>query len=321
MSARLAWGVGLATVTDSGKTLDVWYPHPRLGAEDSEAAAAEVARLTPLERRDEAREVHVAVVKTQIDFDEPIGTVADAYLRLHCLSARLVTPNSICLDGLFENLSLVAWTNAGPCDYEGFEETRLRLRAKLGDGLNLRSIDRIPRMADYVTPPDVRIANTENVRLGAYLSPGTTVAHAGFINYNAGTLGRCTVEGRLSQGVVIDDGTDIAGGASTAGTLTPGAHPRVSLGKNCLLGSNAGLAIPLGDNCVVESGLYLTTTTRIYYMPSGGVMPGEYGFFTEPRIMSAVDLAGVSNALFRRNSETGRVEAVSRGGQEIEFAD
>lgn len=321
MESKIAWGVGLATVTDSGKTLDVWYPEPQLGQEDPEAVKRLTQKLSKLEVKCEARQVHTTVVNTSCDLEEAPQTAADAYLRLHALSHRLALPNTVNLDGIFEQMNLVVWTGAGPCDYENFDEVRLSLRAKLGYPVPIRSIDRLPRMVDYVLPSGVRIANGNNVRLGAYLSSGTAVNHAGFVNYNAGTLGSSTVEGRISTGVVIGDGTDIAGGASTAGTLATGPHARVSMGEHCLLGANSGLSIPLGDNCVVEPGLYLTVDTKVYLMPSGGVMPGAGGFFSEPRTLPASELAGVSNALFRRNSESGRVEAISRGGQQIEFAD
>lgn len=320
MEERKAWGVGLATVSESGRTLDVFYPQPLLGQPDAELSAQWVEKLAKLEKRDTLRGVHTSVVRTECDFDTPVATAADAYLRLHALSALLVKPNNVCLDDLFERLTKVVWTTVGPMEIEDYEEKRLLLRASC-EGFGVRSIDRIPRLTDYIVPKDVRIVNGENVRLGAYLSPGTTVMNAGFINYNAGTLGSCKIEGRISQGVVVGDGTDLAGGSSTAGTLALGPHPRVSLGRNCLLGANSGLSIPLGDNCVVEAGLYLTASTKVYLMPSGGVMPGEGGFFSEPRSLLASELVGVSNALFRRNSESGRVEAISRGGQAIEFAD
>ena len=268
MTTRSAWGLGLATVTDDGNTLDVWYPRPVLGDEPEDGHADLLASLSAMERRDEARGVHTTVVRTWADLDDAPQTVAGAYLRLHTLSHRLV---------------------------------------------------KFPRMTDYVLPSGVRIGNGANVRLGAYLSEGTTVMHSGFVNYNAGTLGRSMVEGRISQGVVIGDGSDIGGGASTMGMLSGGGRQRVALGKRCLLGANSGLGIPLGDDCVVEAGLYLTAGTKVSLMPQGGVVPGNHGLFKEPRVVPARELAGASNVLFRRNSQSGAVEALARGGKGIEL--
>ena len=245
--------------------------------------------------------------------------MAGAYLRLHVLSHRLSQPNTINLDGIFSRLPNVVWTSAGPCPVEDFEVTRRRLRAKFGHPVQVNSLDKFPRMTDYVLPSGVRIGNAANVRLGAYLAEGTTVMHAGFVNYNAGTLGRSMVEGRVSQGVVIGDGSDVGGGASTMGMLSGGGRQRVAVGERCLLGANSGLGIPLGDDCVVEAGLYLTAGTKVSLLPSGGVIPGPHGLFQEPRIISARELAGASNVLFRRNSQSGAVEALARGGKGIEL--
>ncbi|MDO5672124.1 MAG: DapH/DapD/GlmU-related protein [Actinomycetaceae bacterium] len=319
MTSRNAWGVGLATVTSSGKTLDVWFPNPRLGEEDPELMRQDLERLAPLEKADKARGVHASIVRTNSDLDLGPESTAGAYLRLHVLSHRLAQPNTVNLEGLFDRLPNVVWTNLGPCDVEDFEETRLRIRELNSQPVTVRSVDRIPRMLDYVCPTGIWVANADQVRLGAHLAPGTNVGHAGFVNYNAGSLGHSTIEGRLSQGVVIDDGTDIGGGASTAGTLSGHRDIHVRMGKNCLLGPNAGLGIALGDNCVVEPGLYLTVGTRVSLMPSGGVMPGPLGVFSEPRVVEARDLSGVDNILFRRNSQSGRVEAVARVGQTIEL--
>ena len=319
MTTRSAWGLGLATVTDDGNTLDVWYPRPVLGDEPEDGHADLLASLSAMERRDEARGVHTTVVRTWADLDDAPQTVAGAYLRLHVLSHRLATPNTVNLDGVFSRLPNVVWTSAGPCHAEDFETTRTRLRAALGRPVQVNSVDKFPRMTDYVLPSGVRIGNAANVRLGAYLSEGTTVMHAGFVNYNAGTLGRSMVEGRISQGVIIGDGSDVGGGASTMGMLSGGGRQRVALGERCLLGANSGLGIPLGDDCVVEAGLYLTAGTKVSLMPQGGVVPGSHGLFKEPRVVSARELAGASNVLFRRNSQSGTVEALARGGKGIEL--
>ncbi|WP_196716811.1 2,3,4,5-tetrahydropyridine-2,6-dicarboxylate N-succinyltransferase [Actinomyces trachealis] len=316
---RSAWGLGLATVTDDGNTLDVWYPRPILGDEPEDGQADIRATLSAMECRDEARGVHTTVVRTWSDLDDVPQTVAGAYLRLHVLSHRLSQPNTVNLDGLVSRLPNVVWTAAGPCATEDFEATRMRLRARLGHPVQVLSVDKFPRMTDYVTPSGVRIGNAASVRLGAYLAAGTTVMHTGFVNFNAGTLGRSMVEGRISQGVVIGDGSDVGGGASTMGTLSGGGRQRVALGKRCLLGANSGLGIPLGDDCVVEAGLYLTAGTRVSLIPEGGVVPGSHGLFREPRVVPARDLAGASNVLFRRNSQSGAVEAMARGGKPIEL--
>ena len=278
-----------------------------------------LATLSAMESRDAARGVHTTVVRTWADLDDAPKTVAGAYLRLHVLSHRLVLPNTVNLDGLFSRLPNVVWTSAGPCAAEDFEATRTRLRARLGHAVQVNAVDKFPRMTDYVLPSGVRIGNAANVRLGAYLSEGTTIMHAGFVNYNAGTLGRSMVEGRVSQGVVIGDGSDVGGGASTMGMLSGGGHQRVAVGERCLLGANSGLGIPLGDDCVVEAGLYLTAGTKLSVLPSGGVVPGPHGLFKEPRVVSARELAGASNVLFRRNSQSGAVEALPRGGKGIEL--
>lgn len=321
MENRKAWGIGLATVTTSGQTLDVWYPEPHLG-ERAEGDGNELLdTLTTLQTSDEARGVRTTVVTCSCDLDDQPQSTADAYLRLHLLSHRLVTPNSINLDGIFSRLPNVVWTTVGPCAVEDFETTRMRLRAKYGFGVTVIGVDKFPPMVNYVVPSGVRIADGAKVRLGAHLAEGTTVMHAAFVNFNAGTLGRSMVEGRISQGVVIDDGSDVGGGASTMGTLSGGGRERVRLGKRCLLGANSGLGIPLGDDCVVEAGLYLTAGTKVTIMPSGGVIPGRHGLFAEPRTVAARELAGASNVLFRRNSLSGRVEALARGGVGIELND
>ncbi|GAA3207827.1 2,3,4,5-tetrahydropyridine-2,6-dicarboxylate N-succinyltransferase [Oerskovia jenensis] len=307
---RTAWAFGLATVTDEGTVLDVWYPSPALGQAPADETAP--ASLDALTERDEARRVDVVVVRTEIDLDAaPVGA-ADAYLRLHLLSHRLVAPHGLNLDGVFGALANVVWTNHGPCAVEGFEETRLRLRAATGQSVQVLGVDKFPRMVDYVVPSGVRIADADRVRLGAHLAAGTTVMHEGFVNFNAGTLGTSMVEGRISAGVVVGDGSDIGGGASIMGTLSGGGREVISIGQRSLLGANAGLGIPLGDDCVVESGLYVTAGTKV-------TLVGRSGPDGAPVVVKARELSGQANLLFRRNSLTGGVEAVSRTGVGIEL--
>jgi len=319
MTDRTAWGLGLATVTDAGTTLDVWYPEPALGAPpatldlDDPASVREhaPAGLVACERDDPARAVRVTLVATRIELDAPPAGTADAYLRLHLLSHRLVAPHGQNLDGLFGVLPNVVWTDRGPCAVEGFETTRLRLRAATGAPVTVHGVDKFPRMVDYVLPSGVRIADADRVRLGAHLAPGTTVMHEGFVNFNAGTLGTSMVEGRISAGVVVGDGSDVGGGASIMGTLSGGGREVVSIGQRSLLGANSGLGIPLGDDCVVEAGLYVTAGTKVRLVGfdvDGAVDDGD------ARVVKARVLAGADNVLFRRNSRTGAVEAVARSG-------
>ncbi|MBO3096572.1 2,3,4,5-tetrahydropyridine-2,6-dicarboxylate N-succinyltransferase [Cellulomonas dongxiuzhuiae] len=319
MTDRTAWGLGLATVTDAGTTLDVWYPAPALGAPpatldvDDPASVRRHAAddLAACERVDPARGVRVTLVATVADLDAPLASTADAYLRLHLLSHRLVAPHGQNLDGLFAVLPNVVWTDRGPCAVEDFEATRLRLRAATGTPVTVYGVDKFPRMVDYVLPAGVRVADADRVRLGAHLAPGTTVMHEGFVNFNAGTLGTSMVEGRISAGVVVGDGSDVGGGASIMGTLSGGGREVVSIGRRSLLGANSGLGIPLGDDCVVEAGLYVTAGTKVRLV----------GFDVEgatdddgARVVKARVLAGADNVLFRRNSLTGAVEAVARSG-------
>ncbi len=302
-----AHGVGLATVAADGTVLDTWFPAPELG--DPPAAGterldpAEAGELAALVGPDDARGVEVVAVRTGIaKLSDPPVDAHDAYLRLHLLSARLVRPR-LNLDGVFGLLANVVWTNHGPCAVEGFERTRLRLRAR--GPVTVYGVDKFPRMVDYVLPPGVRIADADRVRLGAHLASGTTVMHEGFVNYNAGTLGASMVEGRISAGVVVGDGSDVGGGASIMGTLSGGGKEVISLGERCLLGANAGVGISLGDDCVVEAGLYVTAGTKVA-LPDG-------------RTVKARDLSGSSGLLFRRNSQTGAVEASPRTGTGIEL--
>ena len=299
MSGRNAWGFGLATTTEDGTVLDTWFPQPALGARPEDAKAP--AELEALTGADEVRRVRRELVDVEVDLETAPADASDAYLRLHLLSHCLVEPNSINLDGVFGVLANVVWTTEGPCAVEGFELTRARLRAR--GPVNVLGIDKFPRMVDYVVPAGVRIADADRVRLGAHLAPGTTVMHEGFVNYNAGTLGSSMVEGRISQGVVVGDGSDIGGGASTMGTLSGGGTERVRVGKRCLLGAESGLGIALGDDCVVEAGLYLTAGTKVT--------------LADGRVVKARELSGQDNLLFIRNSVTGTVEAKARDGHGI----
>ncbi len=280
---------GLATVdVASGRVLEAFYPEPVL---DREPAGE------PLEgRADQLRGVRENAVTTVIeDLAQPPADVPDAYLRLQLLSHRLVAPHAINLDGIFAVLPNVAWTRDGPIDVE--QVARLR---REGRRVEIRSVDKFPRMTDYVLPAGVRIADADRVRLGAHLAEGTTVMHEGFVNYNAGTLGASMVEGRISAGVVVGDGSDIGGGASIMGTLSGGGTEVISIGERCLLGANAGIGISLGDDCVVEAGLYVTGGTRVR--------------LPDAEVVKARELSGAPNLLYRRNSETGAVEASPRSG-------
>jgi len=289
-----ARGLGLATY--SGETLlDVWYPRPNLGL-----IPIDIPGLDAGATHDELRGVTVRGIRTEIsDLREPPADGADAYLRLHLLSHRLVTPRSINMDGIFDKLELVAWTNLGPIPVERVSEVRMRTRAR-GDQLTVFGLDRFPRMVDYVTPSDVRIADADRVRLGAHLAPGTVVMHEGFVNFNAGTLGVSMVEGRISAGVIVGAGSDIGGGASIMGTLSGGGKEVISVGSDCLIGANAGIGMSLGDRCVVEAGLYVTAGSKVL-LPDG-------------EIIKAGALSGAHDLLFRRNSLTGGIEAVHRTG-------
>jgi 2,3,4,5-tetrahydropyridine-2,6-dicarboxylate N-succinyltransferase len=306
-ATRAAWGHGLATTTDDGRVLDVWYPSPALGPAPEQAGPFAVpADLAALERTDPARAVRLVVVRTEIDLDVPPSDPADAYLRLHLLSHRLVAPHGLELAGVFGVLENVVWTSAGPCAVDDFEATRLRLMAG-GERVTVYGIDKFPRMTDYVVPSGVRIADADRVRLGAHLAAGTTVMHEGFVNFNAGTLGTSMVEGRIVAGVVVGDGTDVGGGASIIGTLSGGGTDVVSIGRRCLLGANSGIGISLGDDCVVEAGLYVTAGTKVTFAD------GEHA----GRVVKARELSGSSNMLLRRNSTTGRVEVVPRPGTTV----
>jgi 2,3,4,5-tetrahydropyridine-2-carboxylate N-succinyltransferase len=304
---RSAWAYGLSTTTEQGVVLDTWYPEPALGDGPDTTQLLDVPPLlASLEGSDPDRGVRTTVVRTTIDVDSPPADVPDAYLRLHLLSHRLVRPREVNLDGLFGVLTNVVWTNLGPCAVEGFETTRMRLTARHGR-VQVLGIDKFPRMTDYVVPTGVRIGDADRVRLGAHLAEGTTVMHEGFVNYNAGTLGASMVEGRISAGVVVDDGSDVGGGASIMGTLSGGGQVVISIGKRCLLGANAGVGISLGDDCVVEAGLYVTAGTKVTVVDGEGA----------GRVVSARELSGAGNLLLRRNSVTGTVEALGRAGTTV----
>ena len=294
-TARTASGVGLASVHRSGQVLDAWFPAPAL---NGQAADPEGIDLELLATEDADRGISRQVVRRTVRLDDPPADVPDAYLRLHLLSHRLVRPHGLNLDGIFAVLPNVVWTTRGPCAVDGFELVRARL---LESGpVTVLGIDKFPRMTDYVVPSGVRIGDADRVRLGAHLASGTTVMHEGFVNFNAGTLGTSMVEGRISAGVVIGDGSDIGGGASIIGTLSGGGTTVISVGEGCLLGANSGIGISLGDGCVVEAGCYVTAGTKVT-LPDGSVV-------------KARDLSGRAGLLYRRNSVSGTVEAVPREG-------
>jgi 2,3,4,5-tetrahydropyridine-2,6-dicarboxylate N-succinyltransferase len=300
---RTAWGHGLATVAGDGTVLDTWYPSPALGEVD--AASAVPVDLRMLAGRDDRRAVAVEPVTIEIDLDAAPAGTSDAYLRLHVLSHLLVRPNEVNLDGVFAHLPAVVWTNAGPVHPADFDRLRPALQRA---GIHAIGLDKFPRLLDYVTPQRVRIADASRVRLGAHLAPGTTVMHEGFVNFNAGTLGTSMVEGRVSQGVVVGDGSDIGGGASIMGTLSGGGTQKVAIGERALLGANSGIGISIGDDSVVEAGLYVTAGTKVVVVGRAG----EAG-----RTVKALELSGVPNLLFRRNSLNGQVEVLSRTGDGV----
>ncbi len=311
-----ARGVGLATFAGTSEdsslvVLDTWYPSPAVGPTvGSDAAEDEVSTLlSGFDGVDEVRGVRRAVVRTEVeDLQAAPADAHDAWLRLHLLSARLVTPRSINMDGIFGLLTNVVWTSAGPCAVDGFERTRMRLMTS-GQQVSVFGVDKFPRMTDYVLPAGVRIADADRVRLGAHLASGTTVMHEGFVNFNAGTLGTSMVEGRITAGVVVGDGSDIGGGASIMGTLSGGGKQVISIGERCLVGANAGIGISLGDDCVVEAGCYVTAGTKVTVQDMDN----------KPKVVKAAELSGVDDVLFRRNSVTGAVEAVPRQGRGIEL--
>jgi 2,3,4,5-tetrahydropyridine-2-carboxylate N-succinyltransferase len=296
-----AWGYGLATISGDGTVLDTWFPKPELGQlPEGREKWIVPAELSDLVGEDKRRNITLEAVTVEIDLSEAPRGTSDAYLRLQLLSHLLVKPNTINLEGIFGQLPNVVWTNAGPVHPDDFTKLRpILLRA----GIQAQGIDRFPRLTDYVTPDRVRIADASRVRLGAYLAPGTVIMHEGFVNFNAGTLGTSMVEGRISQGVVVGDGSDIGGGASIMGTLSGGGTEKISIGQRSLLGANSGIGISIGDDCVVEAGLYVTAGTKV------SVIDGD-----KRTDMKAKALSGANNLLFRRNSLTGAVEVSSRTG-------
>ena len=306
-----AWGYGLATVSGDGTVLDTWYPDPQLGTlpanRDRWLAPASIEELAGEDAR---RNVRIDIVTVEIELSAPPASTADAYLRLHLLSHLLVRPNTINLDGLFGQLAIVVWTNAGPVHPQDFDRLRPALQRA---GIAAHAIDKFPRLTDYVSPERVRIADASRVRLGAYLSPGTTVMHEGFVNFNAGTLGSSMVEGRISQGVVVGNGSDIGGGASIMGTLSGGGTERVEIGARSLLGANSGVGISIGDDSVVEAGLYVTAGTKVALVDGAPLPDGSR------RSVKAAELSGAPNLLFRRNSVTGAVEVLPRTGSGIQL--
>jgi 2,3,4,5-tetrahydropyridine-2-carboxylate N-succinyltransferase len=290
---RKAYGSGVATIASNGDLLDCWYLDVSLSSITNKSDRSENLKADPV------RGVTKREVDLEIDMDVAPKDAADAYLRLHLLSHRLVKPHGVNLDGVFGLLTNVAWTSAGPCSLVDFEKTRTKLRAAHGH-VTVYSVDKFPRMVDYVIPDGVRIADADRVRLGAYLASGTTIMHEGFVNFNAGTLGKSMVEGRISAGVVVGDGSDVGGGASIMGTLSGGGKEVISIGERCLLGANSGLGISLGNDCVIESGTYITAGSKIT-LPDG-------------KVVKARELSGANNLIFRRNSQSGNLEVVPKVG-------
>lgn len=300
---RQGWGWGLATIHASGSVLDVFYPEPRIGGEITKEAPDS---LLAAQFTDELRHVTTKVVRVVIDLDTAPENTEDAYLRLHLLSHRLVRPHGLNLDGIFSKLPNNAWTSHGPVRVEDVARLRTSLRGQ-GETLLVFGVDKFPRMTDYVVPAGVRIGDADRVRLGAHLASGTTVMHEGFVNFNAGTLGTSMVEGRISAGVVVGDGSDIGGGASIMGTLSGGGKEVIRIGERCLLGAESGVGISLGDDCVVEAGLYVTAGTKVE-LPDG-------------RVVKARELSGVPGLLFLRDSQSGKVVVKPRQGSTVELND
>ncbi len=290
-----AYGYGVATIASDGTVLDTYFSKLGLG-KLSENSAPDLSRLL---KDDPIRATKSQIVQCETELSKAPVDAVDVYLRLHLLSHRVIKPHGASLDGLFSLLANVVWTSHGPCQVSGFEEVREALRARDGF-ITVYGVDKFPRMVDYVIPEGVRIADGDRVRLGAHLASGTTVMHEGFVNFNAGTLGASMVEGRISAGVVVGEGSDIGGGASIMGTLSGGGKEVISIGKNSLLGANSGLGISLGDDCVVEAGIYVTASSKIT-LPDG-------------TIVKARELSGANNLLFRRNSTSGALEAIQRKG-------
>jgi 2,3,4,5-tetrahydropyridine-2-carboxylate N-succinyltransferase len=295
-SQQTAYGFGIATQTKSGQILDCTFHTLGLGSAPANNLANEFKSQLG---EDQIRNLSKIAVELSIDLAEKPKDATDVFLRLHLISHRLVKPHGLNLDGVFALLSNVVWTSAGACEVEGFDKVRRALQNKYGN-LTVYSVDKFPRMIDYVIPEGVRIADGDRVRLGAYLASGTTVMHEGFVNFNAGTLGKSMVEGRISAGVIVGDGSDIGGGASIMGTLSGGGKEVISIGQRTLLGANSGIGISLGDDCVVEAGVYITAGSKI-------TLPDN-------KIVKAKELSGANNLLFRRNSQSGALEALPKTG-------
>jgi len=281
---------GLLTKSSSSETLDAYFPVIKFNDQKTDIQDINTDNLEK-----EVVEIHW----TQKDLDKPIEDVVSAYLKLHLISYRFVLPNSINLDGLFNTLPNVAWTNKGPISIDEIDQELLNSKQNKNN-LYIRSLDKFPQLVDYIIPKNVRIADASRVRLGAYLSPGTTIMHEGFVNFNAGTLGTAMIEGRISAGVVVGDNSDLGGGCSTMGTLSGGNNIKISIGENCLIGANAGVGIPLGDNCTIEAGLYITAGTKIEVYKENGDIDG---------VFKGSELSNCSNLVFLRNSQTGKVIA------------
>ena len=281
---------GLITKSSSGEALDAYFPVIEFNDQKTDIQDISTDNLEK-----EVVEIHW----TQKDLDEPIEDVVSAYLKLHLISYRFVLPNSINLDGLFNALPNVAWTNKGPISIDEIDQELLNSKQNKND-LFIRSLDKFPQLVDYIIPKNVRIADASRVRLGAYLSPGTTIMHEGFVNFNAGTLGTAMIEGRISAGVVVGNNSDLGGGCSTMGTLSGGNNIKISIGENCLIGANAGVGIPLGDNCTIEAGLYITAGTKIEVYKENGELDG---------VLKGSELSNCTNLVFLRNSQNGKVIA------------
>jgi len=312
-------GVGITTKGKSGKMLDAYFPFIFFKNGKNKLDKyfqqcndlikndlIQIENISLLDIDDEEfnnsfsnLEKNKIIVLCRISEDKPIKSIEEAYLKLHLISYKFFLPNSLNLENLFDNLENVAWTNQGPIEIEGIEKEIL-LAKSTNRSLEIKSLDKFPPLTDYIIPPGVRIADTSRVRLGAYLSEGTTVMHEGFVNFNAGTLGAAMIEGRISAGVLVGKNSDLGGGCSTMGTLSGGNNIKISIGENCLLGANSGLGIPIGDNCIIEAGLYIT----------GGSKVTKFSKNNEPEsIVKASQLAGEDNLLFIRNSQSGAIEA------------
>ena len=303
MTTPAASGHALLTLDPDGAVLDAWFPEPVLGGSPADAPSDLTTLATPDDVRQVTREVRLVEIA---DLSAAPSTTEEVWLRLHLLSHRLVVPHGMSMEGVFGLLTNVVWTSAGPCPVAGFELTRARLKAA-GQHVVVYGIDKFPRMVDYVAPTGVRIGDADRVRLGAHLAEGSTVMHEGFVNFNAGTLGASMVEGRISAGVVVGNGSDVGGGASIMGTLSGGGKETISIGERCLLGANAGIGISLGDDCVVEAGCYVTAGTKVTIRDRDD----------KPQVIKALELSGLDNVLFRRNSVSGAIEAVPWKGSGV----